>query len=65
METFSVAFKRLGHYNVVMTFVRTFVLDEQLRGVLLFMKQDLLELIEKLSENEIAYLYEFAHKLFS
>lgn len=29
------------------------------------MKQDLLELIEKLSENEIVYLYEFASKLFS
>jgi hypothetical protein len=29
------------------------------------MKQDLLELIEKLSENEIVYLYEFANKLFS
>lgn len=29
------------------------------------MKQDLLELIEKLSENEIAYLYEFVSKLFS
>lgn len=28
------------------------------------MKQDLLELIEKLNENEIAYLYEFASKLF-
>ena len=43
----------------------TFVLDKQLRGVFLFMKQDLLELIEKLSENEIVYLYEFANKLFS
>ena len=29
------------------------------------MKQDLLELIEKLSENEIVYLYEFVNKLFS
>lgn len=28
------------------------------------MKQDLLELIEKLNENEIAYLYEFVSKLF-
>ena len=29
------------------------------------MKQDLLELIEKLSESELVYLYEFANKLFS
>ncbi len=29
------------------------------------MKQDLLELIEKLNENEIAYLYEFVSNLFS
>ena len=29
------------------------------------MKKDLLELIEKLNENEIVYLYEFVSKLFS
>lgn len=29
------------------------------------MKQDLLELIEKMSESEIVYLYEFVSKLFN
>ena len=29
------------------------------------MKQDLLELIEKLSESEIVYLHEFVSKLFN